>query len=230
MGLDDGACDAGLVLALGSQDKPENHLHPDQEKKIKIRKETFSLKYDHLFPSLTLGPSDHETSTYKLSSKMPDAEKVCGVGEPVDLQKQAASSVSPVSSFSNSSSIKRERESGGEEEIEVEKVMISSRVSDEDEDQASPRKKLRLTKEQSTILEDSFKEHATLNPVCPLSFFKSIIPLYLVAHMHPFFCTHELFVKYNFLNNYEIYSFLSFFVFCFLIEIIRSKSKIWQNS
>ncbi|KAF5444805.1 hypothetical protein F2P56_033905 [Juglans regia] len=163
MSLDDGACDAGLVLALGSQDKPENHLHPDQEKKIKIRKEiTFSLKYDHLFPSLTLGPSDHETSTYKFSSKMEDTRKVCG--EPVDLQKQAASSLSPVSSFSNSSSIKRERESGGEEEIEVEKVMISSRVSDEDEDQASPRKKLRLTKEQSAILEDSFKEHATLNP------------------------------------------------------------------
>ncbi|KAK7853175.1 homeobox-leucine zipper protein hat22 [Quercus suber] len=73
-----------------------------------------------------------------------------------------ASSLSAVSSFSNSSSIKRERElSGGEEEVEVERV--SSRVSDEDEE-ASPRKKLRLTKEQSAILEDNFKEHATLNP------------------------------------------------------------------
>jgi homeobox-leucine zipper protein len=39
-----------------------------------------------------------------------------------------------------------------------------SRASDED-DGGSARKKLRLSKEQSAFLEDSFKEHATLNPV-----------------------------------------------------------------
>ncbi|CAN6204615.1 unnamed protein product [Urochloa humidicola] len=38
-----------------------------------------------------------------------------------------------------------------------------SRASDED-DGGSARKKLRLSKEQSTFLEESFKEHATLNP------------------------------------------------------------------
>ncbi|XP_071721125.1 homeobox-leucine zipper protein HAT14-like [Rutidosis leptorrhynchoides] len=36
-------------------------------------------------------------------------------------------------------------------------------ISDEDEN-GSTRKKLRLTKEQSAFLEDSFKEHSTLNP------------------------------------------------------------------
>ena len=40
----------------------------------------------------------------------------------------------------------------------------SSRASDED-DGGSVRKKLRLSKEQSAFLEESFKEHATLNPV-----------------------------------------------------------------
>ncbi|KAH7438909.1 hypothetical protein KP509_04G036500 [Ceratopteris richardii] len=40
---------------------------------------------------------------------------------------------------------------------------VSSRASDE-EDGASTRKKLRLTKEQSALLEESFKEHSTLNP------------------------------------------------------------------
>jgi hypothetical protein len=40
----------------------------------------------------------------------------------------------------------------------------SSRASDEDEG-ASARKKLRLSKEQSAFLEESFKEHSTLNPV-----------------------------------------------------------------
>jgi homeobox-leucine zipper protein len=39
-----------------------------------------------------------------------------------------------------------------------------SRASDEDET-GSSRKKLRLSKEQSVFLEESFKEHNTLNPV-----------------------------------------------------------------
>ncbi|KAL5232420.1 hypothetical protein ABZP36_031196 [Zizania latifolia] len=39
----------------------------------------------------------------------------------------------------------------------------SSRASDDDEG-ASARKKLRLSKEQSAFLEESFKEHSTLNP------------------------------------------------------------------
>lgn len=41
-----------------------------------------------------------------------------------------------------------------------------SRASDDDEN-GSTRKKLRLSKEQSAFLEESFKEHTTLNPVCP---------------------------------------------------------------
>ncbi|KAF3791331.1 Homeobox-leucine zipper protein [Nymphaea thermarum] len=41
----------------------------------------------------------------------------------------------------------------------------SSRASDEEENGLT-RKKLRLTKEQSAFLEESFREHNTLNPVC----------------------------------------------------------------
>jgi len=40
----------------------------------------------------------------------------------------------------------------------------SSRASDDDENGLT-RKKLRLSKEQSAFLEESFKEHNTLNPV-----------------------------------------------------------------
>ena len=51
---------------------------------------------------------------------------------------------------------------------------VSSRGSDEDMElgggASSARKKLRLTKEQSTLLEESFKEHSTLNPVSRGSF------------------------------------------------------------
>ncbi|KAI5445383.1 hypothetical protein KIW84_013570 [Lathyrus oleraceus] len=44
----------------------------------------------------------------------------------------------------------------------------SSRVSDEDDNSVlgNTRKKLRLSKDQSAFLEESFKEHHTLNPVC----------------------------------------------------------------
>lgn len=49
----------------------------------------------------------------------------------------------------------------GNDAVEVERA--SSRASDEDENGIS-RKKLRLSKEQSAYLEESFKEHNTLNP------------------------------------------------------------------
>ncbi|KAK1323784.1 Homeobox-leucine zipper protein HAT22 [Acorus calamus] len=80
----------------------------------------------------------------------------------------AASHSSPnstVSSFSNVnlSAVKRERDIVSEE-VDLERP-VSSRISDEDEDGSTgARKKLRLTKEQSALLEDSFKEHSTLNP------------------------------------------------------------------
>ncbi|RAL46647.1 hypothetical protein DM860_004926 [Cuscuta australis] len=65
---------------------------------------------------------------------------------------------SAASSYSNAS-VKRERES---DEGEIDRV--SPRVSDEDDDGANGRKKLRLSKGQSALLEESFKQHSTLNP------------------------------------------------------------------
>ena len=40
-------------------------------------------------------------------------------------------------------------------------------VAPDDDEGCNSRKKLRLTKEQSALLEDRFKEHSTLNPVRP---------------------------------------------------------------
>ncbi|XP_051115085.1 homeobox-leucine zipper protein HAT22-like [Andrographis paniculata] len=60
-----------------------------------------------------------------------------------------------------SSSVKRERE--GEEAVETDR--ISSRmIGDDDDDGSNGRKKLRLTKAQSALLEESFKRRSTLNP------------------------------------------------------------------
>ncbi|KAG8373818.1 hypothetical protein BUALT_Bualt11G0064600 [Buddleja alternifolia] len=68
------------------------------------------------------------------------------------------------SSLSNVS-VKRERENIGGEEVEIDRERVfSSRVSDEDDDGSNGRKKLRLTKAQSALLEESFKTHSTLNP------------------------------------------------------------------
>lgn len=54
---------------------------------------------------------------------------------------------------------------GKNDVVEVERA--SSRASDED-DNGMARKKLRLSKVQSAYLEESFKEHNTLNPVSTL--------------------------------------------------------------
>ncbi|KAL9357211.1 hypothetical protein Peur_050464 [Populus x canadensis] len=92
-----------------------------------------------------------------------DGEKGCEVSivaHDLLLYRQASPDQSAVSSFS-SGRVKRERDLGCED-IEVER--ISSRVSDEDEDGTNARKKLRLTKEQSALLEESFKQHSNLNP------------------------------------------------------------------
>ncbi|KAL6212325.1 hypothetical protein ACLB2K_017545 [Fragaria x ananassa] len=124
-----------LGLSLGCHDKAANH---DRDHHHQNQKKPH-LKFDQLLPSdLTLGPSD-EAGPRGSNSSSPSGA---------------------VSSFSNSSSFKRvDRDiPGSGEEVE--------RVSEElYEDQAgSPRKKLRLTKEQSATLEDSFKQHTTLNP------------------------------------------------------------------
>ena len=44
-------------------------------------------------------------------------------------------------------------------------VASSALVAPDDDEGCNSRKKLRLTKEQSALLEDRFKEHSTLNPV-----------------------------------------------------------------
>lgn len=63
---------------------------------------------------------------------------------------------SSFSNINNNAVIKRERELGSEE-AEIER-------GDEDDDSSNARKKLRLNKDQSAVLEESFKQHSTLNP------------------------------------------------------------------
>ncbi|ERN00184.1 hypothetical protein AMTRI_Chr13g83230 [Amborella trichopoda] len=79
---------------------------------------------------------------------------------PVDCEEEAVVS-SPNSALSSASAKRGERESIGEEN---EGERASSRGISDEEDGDTGRKKLRLSKEQSAVLEESFKEHNTLNP------------------------------------------------------------------
>ncbi|KAJ1442749.1 putative homeobox-leucine zipper protein HAT9-like [Sesbania bispinosa] len=153
-----------LGLGLGLNDQSEDYCikidDQRQRESQKKKMENQSKCHNKAYPSLTLGPPQEEEVNDQtlLASKTESYEY---------FRPQQVFSPSAESSFSNSSSIKRERDQvlGGEEfEVEVEKVPIREGGGDVDED-GNPRKKLRLTKEQSAVLEENFREHSTLNPV-----------------------------------------------------------------
>lgn len=79
-----------------------------------------------------------------------------------DCEEEAGIS-SPNSTLSSVSGKRSERDPIGEEN-EIDRA-CSRGISDEEDGGETSRKKLRLSKEQSAILEESFKEHNTLNPV-----------------------------------------------------------------
>ncbi|KAL6005090.1 Homeobox-leucine zipper protein hat4 [Asimina triloba] len=89
-----------------------------------------------------------------------------------DCEEEAGVS-SPNSTVSSVSGKRSEREPTGDEN-EIERA-CSRGISDEEEGgDASSRKKLRLSKDQSAILEESFKEHNTLNPKQKLALAKQL--------------------------------------------------------
>lgn len=83
------------------------------------------------------------------------------------------STVSTVSGKRSSGERDSMTTAGAGDDIEVERA--SSRgLSDEEDGGENSRKKLRLTKDQSAILEESFKEHNTLNPKQKLALAKRL--------------------------------------------------------
>ncbi|KAM7476660.1 hypothetical protein LguiB_023903 [Lonicera macranthoides] len=95
---------------------------------------------------------------------------------PVAGGEEVSSPNSVASSFQMDFGIFRrgnnKRDSAGNDVVEGGE-RASSRASDEDEN-ALARKKLRLSKEQSAFLEESFKEHNTLNPKQKLALAKQL--------------------------------------------------------
>lgn len=154
MGFDN-VCNTGLVLGLGFSSETTSPAKATDN--IRSTKMPVNICYE---PNLTLGLIS--SAPYV---KVGDDHQNVGL---VNKQQSGGGGAdSGGSSFSNLS-VKREREIGSFEEVEtiMDRKMVSSRaVSDEDDDGGNGRKKLRLTKAQSALLEESFKHHSTLNPV-----------------------------------------------------------------
>jgi homeobox-leucine zipper protein len=95
-----------------------------------------------------------------LTLSMPDEATATGSGGCVGGPAHSVSSLSVAG-------VKRERveEADGERASSSAAAARACGAAAEDDDDGSTRKKLRLTKEQSALLEDRFKEHSTLNPV-----------------------------------------------------------------
>lgn len=141
-----------LDLGLALHDHFDDHGKRESKKK-RVENPSKCIK---AYPMLTLGPSKEESEeNTKIQQHSTSKTESCDQNLPTQF-----TSASIESSFSNSTSIKKE--SGEEFEVEIEKVPIT-RIGNVDKD-GSPRKKLRLTKQQSEVLEENFKEHSTLNP------------------------------------------------------------------
>lgn len=142
-------------------------LHEQRHKQSKKIKEEEEDPCNKAYPySLTLGvgsPNNNieETDNHQVATTTTKTESDEFI---YNLHQRASNSTSVMSSFSNSSnSIKRERNDFNSQEVHHEPEKISFVDADDVNDNSS-RKKLRLTKEQSSILEDTFKDHCTLNP------------------------------------------------------------------
>ncbi|CAN6845046.1 unnamed protein product [Brassica oleracea] len=99
----------------------------------------------------------------------------------INLEEDAAGVSSPNSNVSSVSGNKRDlaaaRGDGGGDENEAERASCSHRGGSDDEEGGNcegTRKKLRLSKEQALVLEETFKEHSTLNPKQKLALAKQL--------------------------------------------------------
>ncbi|KAF7810070.1 homeobox-leucine zipper protein HAT4-like [Senna tora] len=144
-------------------------------------KEDFGLNLSLSFP--------HNNNLVKPSSDQ--CSEACGVGETrpfllqgiidvnrlpseADCEEEAGVS-SPNSTISSVISGKRnsERDHSGDEH-DMDRACSSRGLISDEEDNETSRKKLRLSKDQSAVLEESFKEHNTLNPKQKLALAKQL--------------------------------------------------------
>ncbi|KAI5439514.1 homeobox-leucine zipper protein HAT22 [Lathyrus oleraceus] len=151
-----------MALINNNQDSNNSNLHLVLGLSLTTPKETTTTTTTTVNPYYS--SSNEPSLTLGLSGESYNPPKNKTYGEELCRQTSSPHSVT-VSSFSNGRILHVKRERDEEEDIVEEEERVSSRIiSDEDEDGTNARKKLRLTKEQSLLLEESFKLHSTLNP------------------------------------------------------------------
>ncbi|XP_057449784.1 homeobox-leucine zipper protein HAT4-like [Lotus japonicus] len=156
--------DLGLSLSLSFPQK-----NPPNPNPLHLNLMSSSSAYNPLKPTWTqpFTSSDRDSVTCRVGE---GGFSLGGIGidvnrlpSGVDCEEEAGVS-SPNSTVSSVSGKRSEREGNGEER-DVEERDCSRGISDEDDDGGeTSRKKLRLSKDQAIVLEESFKEHNTLNP------------------------------------------------------------------
>ncbi|KAJ8448532.1 hypothetical protein Cgig2_012176 [Carnegiea gigantea] len=176
---------------VGSSDPSPSlrlHLHPHSP--VPLRTQTPPLRFPWLSDNLSSEPGSSDGP----GSRIVDVNRRGGAAEEVEEQSSPNSGTSSFMEFSLYPSTcnggRGRRENGennnynyGQEGMGVGVVergtaatttTTTSRGSDDDENGSSTRKKLRLSKEQSAFLEESFKEHHTLNPKQKLELAKQL--------------------------------------------------------
>ncbi|KAG6596870.1 Homeobox-leucine zipper protein HAT2, partial [Cucurbita argyrosperma subsp. sororia] len=120
---------------------------------------SLGLSFDSHYLQLNLRPSwnDHASSDRTSENRTQPSPVDC------EEEEEEAAVSSPNSTVSTVSGKRSEPETNNGEDLDG-----------DEEDAETSRKKLRLTKDQSAVLEDSFKEHNTLNPKQKLALAKQL--------------------------------------------------------
>lgn len=172
MGGNEEECDTVLGLSNGGRDGVSTPVQLDLLPLAPLPRHSSSIaEISPWAKSLSDGQKNIDVN------KMPQGNCCSNQHEETLNSNRASSANSSVSSFHADFNVideeasygirsKRERY-GVAEDFEAEKSYC--RVSDEEEEGCGTRKKLRLSKQQSAILEESFKQNSTLNPVSVVS-------------------------------------------------------------
>lgn len=165
--------DLGLSLSLNlPQNPPSNpqYLNLMSSSTHSSSPSSYNLQKPSWNDAFTSSDRDSETCRREERSLLLRGIDVNRLPSGADCEEEAGVS-SPNSTVSSVSGKRSEREVTGED-LDMERD-CSRGISDE-EDAETSRKKLRLTKDQSIILEESFKEHNTLNPKQKLALAKQL--------------------------------------------------------
>ncbi|KAL9246861.1 hypothetical protein vseg_020347 [Gypsophila vaccaria] len=117
-------------------------------------------------------PNDGSMDTWRSHVRGIDVNVSTRVGGGGEEEEAGASSPDSTVSTVSGKRSSGDRDSGGE--VEVERTSSRGVSDDEDGGGENSKKKLRLTKDQSATLEESFKEHSTLNPKQKLALAKRL--------------------------------------------------------